>query len=294
MPTDLVLGASIAAGTLLGVSGLTIAGIQATRHGSFRTSPLIAKWATWTVLAAMWLLTMTSEWILLAVLLAIAAIGGWEYARLAALRRSDAVLTIAVSLIGIGLVALGVDAAAVLGFMLVSVTLPAVVRQDLEGGAQRTGRLLLGIVVSGLAPVGLLHLGRTDSVVFAVVLFGVALSDVLAFTLGSLIRGPRLAVRLSPAKTWTGAVGNLLGALGGVGVASTFATVGMRDGLVLAVVIAIGSVWGDLLESLLKRVAGVKDTGRLLPGFGGILDRVDSLIVSVPLVVFVTALMRST
>lgn len=114
---------------------------------------------------------------------------------------------------------------------------------------------------------------------------GTALSDVGAFTVGKRFGRHKMAPRLSPNKTWEGAVGSFLGAYLGVGIMA-FAL--PRD-LVWAVValfpavIALGAIWGDLLESSIKREFQVKDAGDWLPGFGGLLDRVDSLIIVVPL-----------
>jgi phosphatidate cytidylyltransferase len=115
--------------------------------------------------------------------------------------------------------------------------------------------------------------------------FGTALSDVGAFVVGKRFGKRKLAPRLSPNKTWAGALGNLLGAYLGIGVMA-FALPGHLRWLLvllLPVVTALGAVWGDLLESSIKREFAVKDAGAWLPGFGGLLDRVDSLIIVVPL-----------
>jgi phosphatidate cytidylyltransferase len=115
--------------------------------------------------------------------------------------------------------------------------------------------------------------------------FGTALSDVGAFAVGKRFGRHKMAPTLSPNKTWEGAVGNLLGAYAGVGIMA-FALPGRLLWVLvtlLPIVIALGAIWGDLLESSIKREFGVKDAGTWLPGFGGLLDRIDSLIIVVPL-----------
>lgn len=112
----------------------------------------------------------------------------------------------------------------------------------------------------------------------------VALSDNAAFAIGSLF-GKHKLTALSPNKTWEGLIGNLLGAYLGTGLMSFVLP---QNGFWLLVIglpplIAAGSVWGDLFESAIKREAGVKDAGSWLPGFGGLLDRIDSLILVAPL-----------
>jgi phosphatidate cytidylyltransferase len=113
---------------------------------------------------------------------------------------------------------------------------------------------------------------------------GVALSDIAAFTFGKAFGGPRLAPAVSPNKTWTGALGNMLGAYAAWAIMS-FAIPdewSLATRLVAPAVTAAAAVWGDLIESFVKRDFGVKDAGDLLPGFGGLLDRIDSLLVALP------------
>jgi phosphatidate cytidylyltransferase len=119
-----------------------------------------------------------------------------------------------------------------------------------------------------------------------------AFSDVGAFVAGRSFGRTPLAPRLSPNKTREGVLGNVLGAAIGL---SPFApalvpSFGLPFLLALVPVVAGGSLWGDLLESAAKREAGVKDTGHWLPGFGGILDRIDSLLVTVAIAYWVARL----
>jgi phosphatidate cytidylyltransferase len=103
------------------------------------------------------------------------------------------------------------------------------------------------------------------------------LSDTFAYLTGRAFGKTKLYEKLSPKKTVEGSLGGLVGAiLGSVG--STFwLPIPMFDAIVLAIVANVVGQAGDLFESLLKRSVGVKDSGTLLPGHGGMLDRVDAL-----------------
>ena len=111
-------------------------------------------------------------------------------------------------------------------------------------------------------------------------------ADSWAYLGGSLLKGPKLAPKISPNKTWSGFLSGLLfGAFAGV--LCAWATgFGLVYGFMLALPVVLFSVIGDLLESAIKRHLNVKDAGGLLPGHGGLLDRVDSLM----LAVFVSAI----
>jgi phosphatidate cytidylyltransferase len=151
----------------------------------------------------------------------------------------------------------------------------------------RRGSAGVGVIYIGAGYLSLILLRRSESgladVLFVVlVVWG---CDIGAYLFGRLIGGPRLAPRLSPGKTWAGAAGGLLcGTLTGLSVAWRFGTWG--DGLVATLFIAAGlsliAQAGDLLESAIKRHFGKKDSGSLIPGHGGLLDRLDGLIAAAP------------
>ncbi|MFN7710254.1 MAG: phosphatidate cytidylyltransferase [Holosporales bacterium] len=103
-------------------------------------------------------------------------------------------------------------------------------------------------------------------------------TDTAAYFVGRALKGPKLAPSISPGKTWSGALGGALatGALGVIIVPSTFMPALYMFSIALAA--SIIAQIGDLIESKAKRILGVKDSGQLIPGHGGILDRLDSLI----------------
>ena len=117
-------------------------------------------------------------------------------------------------------------------------------------------------------------------------------TDIGAFFAGSIIGGARLAPSISPGKTWAGLIGGaVLASLVGVlfAISSHMPTVGKL--LWLSAATAVVSQGGDLLESYVKRLCGVKDSGSLIPGHGGVLDRVDGFVTAAPFAMLIFMLM---
>jgi phosphatidate cytidylyltransferase len=163
----------------------------------------------------------------------------------------------------------------------VAAILAGVLYEKVRAGGQ-------GIMVSGglvyalLAAVSVdqLREGAAAGLAAIVFLFTVVwTTDSLAYVFGRLIGGRKLAPSISPGKTWSGALGGALAAViigGAVG-----RLMGIEAGFALAVaalVLSAVSQMGDLFESAIKRRFGVKDSGRLIPGHGGVMDRVDGLV----------------
>jgi phosphatidate cytidylyltransferase len=112
-------------------------------------------------------------------------------------------------------------------------------------------------------------------------------NDVFAYLIGTVFGKHKLSPVLSPAKTWEGTVGGFVFTLGFAWLFSLFAkNLSPVNWLWLGVIVSTGAIFGDLAESLLKRNAGVKDSGTLFPGHGGVLDRFDAVLFVTPLVFF--------
>lgn len=122
------------------------------------------------------------------------------------------------------------------------------------------------------------------------ILLGVMLTiwifDSFAYIIGTALGKHRLFERISPKKSWEGAIaGGVVAMLTGVLNASLFPSVELTGWLIISGIIIVAGVFGDLIESLFKRSIDLKDSGNLLPGHGGILDRLDSFLFTVPFVV---------
>jgi phosphatidate cytidylyltransferase len=157
------------------------------------------------------------------------------------------------------------------------------------------GRSALGLIYISL-PMALLAWLRTkfygspfpstDRIPVLMIIGSIWINDTMAYIVGSLIgRTPFSAI--SPKKTWEGTIGGVIlaiGVMGGIGAllnsdSNPFSPI---HWMMVAAICAVVGTLGDLLESKLKRMAGIKDSGRIMPGHGGFLDRFDSLLVATP------------
>ena len=122
----------------------------------------------------------------------------------------------------------------------------------------------------------------TPLFIMAIFIF-VWLDDTGAYLVGSLIGKRKLFERISPKKSWEGFFGGLILVLASSQAFAWFAPeISRMNWLGLAATVVLFGTWGDLIESLLKRTLGVKDSGNVLPGHGGMLDRFDSVMLAVP------------
>jgi phosphatidate cytidylyltransferase len=196
---------------------------------------------------------------------------------------ADAVLVVAIGLEGVAAADRLVG-----GLVLLGAAWP-VLRVDTGRAVRDLGAAAVGFV---LIPVMLVHGlalavegGEAGIVLFVALAVSCAGSDVGAFVVGRRFGRTPLSVRLSPSKTRAGVVGNILGGAAGLAPFVPALTPSFPPAFLVALVplVAVGAVWGDLLESAIKRELGVKDAAAWLPGFGGILDRIDSLLITVAL-----------
>ena len=181
-------------------------------------------------------------------------------------------------------------AGAVLTFLLFVIAFVVVSGdKDLRAASRTWHELLPAYIHISLGGCALMILGVYGDAVFHLMwlVLVIASNDSAAYFVGRRLGGPKLAPVISPNKTVSGSVGGIVvGTL--IGTVSASLLEGQSAGLCIAafsVVMVIAAQLGDLIKSYLKRVHGVKDSGSLLPGHGGILDRVDGYLLSAPFLV---------
>ena len=116
----------------------------------------------------------------------------------------------------------------------------------------------------------------------------VMLADTAAYYVGSAVGRRKMAPRLSPKKSWEGAIAAVIVSIGAAWLARAwfYPEIPLKHALIVGALLGPAGILGDLVESVFKRAAGVKDSGRLLPGHGGLLDRIDSLLFAAPILYY--------
>lgn len=273
---------------LAGMVGVALA--ERTSWSQLRRSTLFLRVRSWAVIAPVFVFALFTGGVVVFALAAFIAVQGIrEYAEVTGLERRYTAVLVTWSIVGLLIAALArrYFLFLPLGFFFL-VTLVPILSGRVRAAHRQVSGALMGYLYVGLPMAYLVFIKAVEVWGLRFLLLvglAVALSDVGAFVVGSALKGPKLAPTVSPNKTWSGAVGNVTGATLGIAILAvlipdTWTALGV---VVLTVTIAVGAVWGDLVESFVKRDFAVKDAGTMLPGFGGMLDRVDSLLLALPL-----------
>lgn len=243
-------------------------------------------------------------WYFAAVMMVVLVLMAWEWARLTMSdsRRRYAVLgVVLLPLLLMGLLQYWVTAAPtatqalVAGSIGAALLLVSMLLIRRVGGWPERLWAVVGIVYLGVPAVAFLALRDLPhgmQLVFWLVIVVVA-TDVFAYLTGRSLGGPKLAPRISPGKTWSGLAGGVAGAVVLGTLAAGLGEWGWLQGGLFAGILAVVAQSGDLFESFVKRRAGVKDSGQLIPGHGGMLDRLDGYLFAVPALAMLVALDRA-
>jgi phosphatidate cytidylyltransferase len=215
--------------------------------------------------------------------------GSSEFVRIAGIERRYAYLLILYGEVGLLVAALARDFFAFLpvGFFIL-LTLVPILSGAVQDAHRQVADTLVGYIFVGLPMAYIVFVNSAESWglnFLVIVTVSVAVADIAAYAVGTALRGPKLVPRVDPSKTWGGVLGSLIGAT--IGVALLWPAVpdewSIAAVVVLVLVVAVGSVWGDLTESFIRSAFRTEARSTLLLGYGGVLDRVDSLLMAFPL-----------
>jgi phosphatidate cytidylyltransferase len=259
------------------------------------------------------LLFFGKAWMVILASAAVAALAALEYRALAAAVKSRVPLWWTLAAIALFFTIISLrpqDTITVVSFATLVLFAWNAFRSPLENVLSETaaGLLMLLYIAYPLTLIPLLW-SQEDGTALVLFLFVcVWMGDIAALYIGKNFGKRKLAPKLSPNKTWEGAIASVVASaafgMGLIYLGDHLSRTGSNitqlhtsepwwQSLILAIVLNVAAQFGDLLESALKRGAGVKDSGTLLPGHGGILDRIDALLVAAPVLWFALVLKES-
>jgi phosphatidate cytidylyltransferase len=228
------------------------------------------------------------------IILGAVVIMAWEWRRICTEQQFDkAGVVLAVVVAGATVLASFQQA----GPAVILVCIGALVLWPIIVGSEKGSSIwtIAGVLAIGFAGISLILIrGIGDNWLIAIwFLIAVWTTDIAAFFVGRAVGGPKLAPKISPGKTWSGLIGGIAGAVGWSAIWALWTGAEQAGSLAfLGAVIAIFAQIGDLGVSRVKRRYGVKDTGTLIPGHGGLLDRVDGIIGAAPVALLCMATTR--
>lgn len=276
-------------GVLFGVTFLVILAVVRGKIKLLVQNILFKRWRTWIIITPIYLLAvLAGSFPSLIFTLAITMQGIREYALMTKLPGPYRQVLYAFALLPAPLALFSTDLFYLLPPLLLLLAMAQPVIFRVEGGVRHLAFSALGWAYLAWFLSHFIIIARWENAGPGFLLalgLGVAISDVAAFVMGKILGRHKMTPRISPNKTWEGIIGNLLGAYLGVVLLAFALPTDNRPILLLffPLVVAFGAVWGDLIESSMKREFGVKDTASWLSGFGGLLDRIDSLLIVLPL-----------
>ncbi|MGV7222059.1 MAG: phosphatidate cytidylyltransferase [Nitrospinales bacterium] len=290
---ELFLPTTLRIVVLLGISLALIIFVEGKKLSNLKDSVLFKRWLSWAVISPIFICSVLGGLGTITIFVTLMTLQGLrEYSQLAQLPTNYKIILLIMGVTAAPVAAVSIEGFHFLApFLLIVATLQPILFGDIKSGVRHLAFAVFGwgYIAWFLAHLILLHrnIDGGEGIILAMGI-AVAFSDIGAFVIGKKFGKHKLSPRLSPNKTMEGTLGNVLGAFLGILLMGFALPSNLYVILiwVLPPLIGIGAVWGDLVESAIKREFEVKDAGTWLPGFGGILDRIDSFILVAPIAYF--------